>query len=193
MHRTPRFPFLVGPPGHTHALSCCLRTTLLGLILASSIAAPLGAQASEDSGASEPSRASNVVYGELLGSGGGMSLNYERLLGSDWAVRVGLSLIGARGSTGEPTTLYFGMPILVEYFGVGTLRHHLELGVGVTPVVTVNNRYGSVPPVIGAAVLGYRYQDPAGGFMMRAGFTPLFGGDDFSSHLWPGLSLGINF
>lgn len=177
---------------HTGIAGRCRALTLAALLLCPGIAMPSNARASDGQ------RADDVLYVELLGSGGILSVNYERMLGADWALRAGIGWIGATGGTVEPTVVYLGAPLLVEYLGIGTANHHLELGLGLVPTLTLGDEKHAhlvidTPPVIAVGVVGYRYQRPDGGFMLRAGFTPLVGGGDVGFSPWPGLSLGVAF
>lgn len=156
------------------------------------------ARAAADAGADSEPIARNAVYADLVGNGGGPSINYERHLDDRWALRAGLSLAGLSGGDSTPTLTTLGLPLMVSHFGIGSRRHRLELGAGALFTLTLGDtahpNAGQAPPrVLGTLTLGYRYQDPAGGFLFRAGFTPVFGTNPYGFMPWPGLSFGTKF
>lgn len=137
--------------------------------------------------------APNAVYLELLGNGLFYSLNYDRLLTPNVAARVGLSGFGA--ATDSASAGVIATPLMVSYlFGQG--NSHFETGVGLLLAAGgVENVEGfedeSFNGAIGTATIGYRYQRPGGGFVFRAGVTPMF--DTSGIAPWFGLSLGYGF
>ncbi len=142
--------------------------------------------------------ADNVVFFELLGNAGLYSLNYERLLGdSGFGLRAGVS-IGWETATatgaGDSTTHVFAIvPIVASYY-VGSADHKLQLGAGGV-IVTVPRSSDFPTPIVGTAVVAYRYLPHDGGFQFGIGVTP-FVGRFVSGHtfaLWGGLSLGHVF
>jgi len=139
------------------------------------------------------SPSSNGVYFELGGAGLVDSLNYERRLG-DFVGRVGFGgmMIGeaTSGSSGlsgggTTTTYILALPVTVQYLGIGSERHMLELGAGATafhlfsdPSVPTNDRYG----VFGDAIVGYRLVSYGKdmtqthlGFLFRTGLNVIMG------------------
>ena len=140
-----------------------------------------------------PPAAPNAVYVELLGNGGIYSLNYDRLLTSKVAARVGFMGLAAADETGSAGVV--AAPVMVSYlFGEG--NSHFETGVGVMlaagGVVNVEGfENESFSGAVGTATLGYRYQRHGGGFVFRAGLTPLF--DTSGIAPWFGLSFGYGF
>ncbi len=125
--------------------------------------------------------AKNGTYLELLGNGGVFSVNYERFLTSDFSIRAGFA--SYTGETwweelwGNKETTLTTFPILGNYF-LGNGRNRLELGGGVllgTKKVEYtgeddSDRTSTIFDL--TAVVGYRYQDPYGGIILRAGLTP---------------------
>jgi len=120
----------------------------------------------------------------MLGQGGGLTINYDRLLcphnfhKQNLAVRAGIGI-----------TLYaFTVPITLSYL-IG-IKHKVEVGVGML--------YGegggeiSTKEIFPTACIGYRYQNPKAGLIFRMGFTPLF---DPNEGIFPygGMSIGITF
>jgi hypothetical protein len=151
----------------------------------------------------EGPRANNAVYIEGLGNGAAYSINYERLIVDELAFRIGFSYIqfdAPEDSVSDTTTLVMA-PLMLSYYGIGNDRHHLELGLGAvlgyastetsSPAAAST---GSGVGVIGTATVGYRFQPREGGFVFRAGFTPLFAADDaLGFQPWFGVSLGGAF
>jgi hypothetical protein len=151
----------------------------------------------------EAPRANNALYFEGLGNGVAYSVNYERLVVDELAFRVGFSYIefdAPEDSVSDKTTLVM-VPLMLSYYGIGNDRHHLELGLGAvlgyastettSPAAATT---GSGVGVIGTATIGYRFQPREGGFVFRAGFTPLFAADDaLGFQPWFGVSLGGAF
>lgn len=153
--------------------------------------------------------AKNGLYLELIGNGGLYSINYERFLASDFSVRVGFGSYSSETWwdslwSNEETTIT-AVPILGNFF-YGNGNNRLELGAGVllgTQKVKnswVEERNGTSTIFNLTAVVGYRYQNPTGGFIFRAGVTPfiaLKGGEDaFPGEgltLSGGLSVGYAF
>jgi hypothetical protein len=149
--------------------------------------------------------AKNVLYVELLGNGGIYSVNYERFVTDDMNLRLGfdylsLSLTGTDSSgnkaSGSATVLF--IPLMFNYFGVGSLNHKLELGAGPLFVYASgeasslgDQASASGFAVAGTATIGYRYVPHDGGFNFKIGFTPIFGQGGFLP--FGGLGLGAVF
>lgn len=137
----------------------------------------------------EPARTS--AYFELLGNGLLYTVNLDRKFTDKVSGRVGLEVFGA-----------VAVPVMVNYLA-GEGNHRLELGAGPLLVfapadlgaeedgdaLDLNDdaEFGAV----GTATFGYRYQPVNGGFLFRAGFTPLF---SFGGGIpWFGVSFGYAF
>lgn len=153
----------------------------------------------------------NGIFLELAGVGGPYSINYERQLHNNLAVRVGVNYLG-RG---------FLIPASVnKIFGVG--KHHFEIGLGLTfyhsegtagsfsilytrgnpPQVTQQQlEFYSTNVLYLTSFLGYRFQKPDKRFFYRCGFSPLwrFYNMDAESNSvyefipWGGMSVGYRF
>jgi hypothetical protein len=140
---------------------------------------------------SEEREAENALYVEALGAALFYSVNYERLFG-DFSLRAGIGAFATNGST------WLGIPVMVNFLGIGSKKHIFEVGAGVSiqylndssGVLGFNSSPGT-PQVLGVATLGYRLQPPKGGFMFRAGVAPLFGAGAFIP--WPYLAIGASF
>ncbi|MEO8183889.1 MAG: hypothetical protein ABI895_34120 [Deltaproteobacteria bacterium] len=135
--------------------------------------------------------AKNAIYLDLLGPGLLYSINYDREIIPDLAVRIGLSYmsIGASASDGAGTTTsakfsYLAIPITASYLGIGSTSNMLELGGG--PVILNFSGSGLVESsdedVSGGAsattlaltgMAGYRHQPADGGFVFRIGASPM--------------------
>jgi len=152
--------------------------------------------------------AQNSLYVELGGSSLFYSINYERFLQPDVAVRVGFSFISVSASAGtgmdmsSANVTWATVPIMAEYLGLHSGPHALELGAGLdmmyfsgkSSTFEATASASGVTP-IPAANIGYSYSDPRGGFIFRAAYTPLFivTGDQKQMVSWAGLSFGYRF
>ena len=152
--------------------------------------------------------ANNALYVELGGNGGFYTVNYERFLRRDASVRVGLMYMSISASAGSgmdsasANVTWTSIPLMFQYLGVAAGSHALELGGGVNMMYMSGNAStfdstasssGVIP--VGTATLGYRYSDPTGGFVFRAGYTPLFFVTTEVKDIfhWGGLSFGYRF
>jgi hypothetical protein len=152
----------------------------------------------------EKRTAKNAVYLELLGNGGLYSINYERALLDNVTARVGFSYfsVGATAAdgSGQQSSAKISLmtaPIMANYL-VGGKSHNLELGAGALVVYASGEASGGGASssaegvgIAGTATVGYRYQPQDGGFLFKAGFTPLVTESGFQG--WGGLSLGGAF
>ncbi len=140
------------------------------------------------------------VYLEVMGNGRYYSVNYEWLFhdyGMKQGIRGGAGVFPNFLNANRPLCVNG----LVEYVGFWLSRyHHIEWGAGLTyryetysrsetvtgVTITPAPSYDTIPysithtlkstttgPIV-VGRLGYRYQDPNGGLMIRAGWTPLF-------------------
>lgn len=142
-------------------------------------------------------RAENSVYVEGLGAGLLYSVNYERLVIEDLAVRGGFGYWSVTASAGDGTTSASAsssamtIPITASYLGVGSKKHILELGGGMTFLFFSGasrsgaiSASGSGMTFLTDALVGYRLHPVEGaGFNFRVGGMALMG---------KGLSLSSN-
>ncbi|CAN5852419.1 hypothetical protein BH23GEM3_BH23GEM3_03100 [soil metagenome] len=141
--------------------------------------------------AQQPAR--NSAYLELLGNGGLYSLNYERLLGPALGGRLGIMTFQGEGEEGDRVRIVLA-PVMANYLA-GSGPHRLEAGAGpVIAYATGTIREEDIGEFSGFGVaatgtLGYRYHPPAGGFIFRAGLTPLLS----SAGLTPSVGLSIGY
>jgi len=124
----------------------------------------------------------NSVYAEGFGAAVAYSLNYERLVVDQIAVRVGISLFGVHA--GRVESGFIAFPITVSYVGLRSHEHALEIGGGVT---LANSGFDSVHVLsayttgdglepIGVAFMGYRLHPEVGpGLQARVGVMVLAG------------------
>lgn len=139
---------------------------------------------------------SQGVFVEVLGNGLIYSLNYDSRFSQRFdglGGRAGIGYIAMEGT--RLTTI----PVLLNYL-LGNEKHFFEIGIGTTLVAASDNS-GNFGPVgsrergslfIGTMSLGYRLEPIDGGFMFRAGITPLFDSGAFWP-LWPQVSFGYSF
>jgi len=153
--------------------------------------------------------AKTSVYLELLGNGGLFSINVERLLSAKFGAGVGLASWTiseeCEQTFAECEESFLTFPLLGHVlFGRGSSK--LEVGAGLllgrrrfkSTVGEEKDRNETIRDLTG--VLGYRYQQPAGGLLFRIGLTPflaLSGGDDAypddGLFLSGGVSIGYSF
>ena len=144
------------------------------------------------------------VYLELGGSAGIYSLNYDLIFlnfnSFKVGARAGLQLL-KEGYEG--TTMDYFVPITTNFMYAFNQKHHIELGVG-TQIASYEIRsiiseteigFVRKTEALGNATLGYRFQNPEGGFMFRAFYSPFFYQDGvyFRYEHWAGISVGFTF
>ncbi len=132
-----------------------------------------------------PREAKMCLYWELLGNGHFFSLNIERLLGDHVALRAGWGVTGG---------IFMGSVL------AGRGDHLLELGCGPSFGKNNDNRFSLLTLNF---VVGYRYQKPLGGLLLRAGFTPVIFLEDIQNNAFAvrrnrltpkvGVSIGYAF
>jgi hypothetical protein len=138
-----------------------------------------------------PRPAPNSIYVEGLGAGLAYSLNYERLVLDELAVRGGFSYmsIGAsstvNGQTVGASATWMTFPITASYLGIRSSngKHALELGGGATLTYASasasslgSSAEGSGMGVLGTTMAGYRLHPVDGaGFNFRVGLMGLVG------------------
>jgi hypothetical protein len=117
-------------------------------------------------------RVANTLFVEGFGNGKWYSLNYDRLLSSNVALRVGFNFTPA-------------VPVTLSYLLRVSSSDHIELGIGILPT------FGASPALDGTAILGYRYQQPNGGLFIKAAITPFLGTSGIT--WWAGGAIGLTF
>jgi hypothetical protein len=133
--------------------------------------------------------ARNAVYGELGGNGDFLSVNYDRIVYQKAMLKAALR-IGVTGNMfflPEEKGIYPIVP--VEALGmIGRYKKHFEFGLGYTRRFTndpglLQNMYFSR--------IGFRYQQPDGGLVVRVGFTPFLSTE--SNWKTPGVAIVPRF
>ncbi|MBS9523044.1 hypothetical protein KI659_03350 [Litoribacter alkaliphilus] len=140
---------------------------------------------------------SQGVFVEVLGNGLLYSVNYDTRFSQSmngFGGRAGIGYIAIEGV--RLTTV----PLLVNYL-FGHEKHFFEVGIGATIVAgsaETDNGFGPVGErdrasgAFGTMSIGYRLEPTDGGFLFRAGITPVFDSTVFWP-LWPQLSFGYAF
>lgn len=148
-------------------------------------------------GQEEKDGSNHGVFVEFLGNGLFYSVNYDTRFSKKvdgLGGKVGFGYIGVDGDH------YSTFPFLANYLK-GKEGHYFEMGVGANFLVADIKNGGGVgesPEIAkwegwsGSMSLGYRYQPVDGGFLFRAGITPMFKKDEFRP-FWPQISVGYAF
>jgi len=134
--------------------------------------------------------AQNKIYGELLGSGFGISANYERCIWQDDAVS-----INARIGIGT-AILINALPIFGFNACLGKGESKFEIGVNALRVFSIDLLDGNQNTSMYAnPIVGYRYESREG-FLFRFAFTPFLNPNpntEFPFFPWLGISFGGAF
>ena len=134
----------------------------------------------------------HAVFGELFGTGGFGTLNYDRRFrpGNDgFGFRVG---IGSGPRLVEDDTGYLTIPVYLNHI-LGKGRSGLETAVGLTPLIAFKELQND-PQIRTYPFLhvGYRMQPLEKGLLLRIGWTPNIHDGRFDAR-GAGLSLGYSF
>lgn len=139
---------------------------------------------------------SQAVYVEVLGNGLIYSFNYDTRFGQSIKGLGGRAGIGHLAIDGSRLTTF---PFLINYL-FGKDKHYFEVGAGAT-LITASTNSSDFGPIgsrekgstfIGTMSFGYRLEPQQGGFLFRAGITPIFDRTSFFP-FWPQVSLGYAF
>ncbi|MCL6259656.1 hypothetical protein M3O96_11175 [Aquiflexum sp. TKW24L] len=148
-------------------------------------------------GQEEKEGSNHGVFFEFLGNGIFNSLNYDTRFTKKvdgFGGKVGFGYAPVDGGQ------YFSFPFMVNYL-LGKNGHYFEVGAGANYMVAdYRNGGGNIGSLeiaqwegwSGNMSLGYRYQPVDGGFLFRAGITPMFIKDEFIP-FWPQISIGYAF
>ncbi len=138
---------------------------------------------------------SQSVYLEVMGNGLTYSLNYDTRFGKSLKGLGGRAGIGYMGIDGYTLTT---VPIIVNYL-FGRDKHYFEVGAGATLLAaSADSNFGPIDSkekgstFIGTMSFGYRLEPQEGGFLFRAGITPIFDRSSFFP-FWPQVSFGYAF
>ena len=173
------------------------RPSLFSILLWGTISISMLSAVSNKAHAQSARTDHNSVYLELLGNGVFFSINYDRMFSQSIGGRVGFSYAELDDEDGEGNVFVTFVPVVANYL-VGKGKHKLEIGLGALVVFASRDFFGfggtsavDNSGVFGTGTFGYRLQPPDGGFVFRAGFTPIFSAKKLS--LWGGLSFGYAF
>lgn len=166
------------------------------LILILLLAGTVSAQESRQLDTYEPGIRAQSFYFELFGPGATYSFNYDTRFQNTLnglGGRVGLSYIAVDGNG------VFSAPVMLNYL-LGKEGTYFEIGLGGTYISFSSDESAEDNDVLfiddssifGTMVFGYRKQPVDGGFMFRAGLSPMFGQGNFIPY-YPYLSLGYTF
>ncbi len=125
---------------------------------------PVTAQGDTTEAPSDFSRTSFFL--ELGGNALSYSLNVDHFVSRQISLRAGISVNPSFFST------IVVAPIMVNYLA-GQNNHFLELGIGVLLGSAVTSTETGGGGLLPAMTIGYRWQPTYGGFLFRAGFTPI--------------------
>ena len=147
--------------------------------------------------------AAKSVYFEL-GGAGIASVNYDMRLQKKedgLGFRAGIGGFAIRyddGNGGYERDGILTVPLEVNYLLGKDNRHYFEVGAGAT-IVNISNKSSSINyddetfnGTFGHLYFGYRLQPANGGFLFRAGITPIFGKGYFIPY-YAGVSFGYKF
>ncbi len=148
--------------------------------------------------------AKNSFFVEGLGAGFFYSINYERLINKDFGLRVGAEYAPLQSTWSAFDDYVISCPILVNYMGLRSGSHALELGGGASVSYSAGKSLLAVEPgleMYGLGVVGYRFQPTSEGFQFRIGVTTFLGKDvshkledgDRNFLIWPHMSFGWSF
>lgn len=135
----------------------------------------------------------NAAYIEIGGNVVVPSINYERRWNDLWAWRVGFTYVSSKTEGSNENDTAFGVPLMINRISAPQSNHHFETGLGVVLITGEDEGFNDefdedFSGAFGTLTVGYRYQKPAGGFVFRAGFTPVFDTEDILP--WAGVSFG---
>jgi len=135
------------------------------------------------------SGAMNKIYGELLGSGFGISANYERCVWQDGKVS-----LSARIGIGS-AILINALPILGFNACLGKGESKFEVGINALRVYSIGILEDDYTSLYINPIVGYRFEGRKG-FLFRFAFTPFLNTDpntSFPFFPWLGFSFGGAF
>ncbi len=147
--------------------------------------------------------APNAIYLEILGSGLVPSINYDRMIGNSFAVRVGvgylpLGTVVSDSADGPISASITTVPVGLSWFPFSgpnsAPASKLEIGVSAFYANVVAKSFSNTAAGSGigfGGILGYRLEPSDGGFLLRVALTPW----DLLNHfqMYGGISLGWCF
>ena len=144
------------------------------------------------------SQAAKSVYAEL-GGPGLVSANFDMRFNNKedgLGFRVGIGGFSLNTSYSGGGTRIFTLPLGLTYLLGKDQKNYFEIGAGITPVFSSHD-YGysstdEFTSTFGHLYFGYRLQPLKGGFLFRAGITPVFANGYFIPY-YAGISFGYKF
>ena len=141
---------------------------------------------------SDTTKRAQNVYFELLGPGILYSANYDTRFSKR---QDGLGIRGGVSYTNIDDLSIFSLPVQLNYL-LGKNGRYFEMGFGATYATGGGDIFGedngNESTVFGTMTFGYRRQPVEGGFMFRAGVSPIITQGSFIPY-WPYLSFGYSF
>jgi hypothetical protein len=144
--------------------------------------------------------ATHTVFGEALGPGIIGSLNYDKILfvtdKSVYSARVGIATRYYEVYTNKKAFEY-DFPLMLNRWNNPNKKNHFETGIGAFMYWGFNG--DSLRTTRGVfwglnCFVGYRFQKPEGGWMVRVGWSPFY---DIKEHwliwYWIGGGIGYTF
>ena len=167
----------------------CIRPRLPAILIAGTVlalfaAAPARAESS-DAMADSTFQPQGTFHIELLGSAVLYSLNYDYRWTRYAAVRGGFEAWGSSAGAA------FAFPLTASALIGGRGKGSFEIGGGPVFLAGTGEFQDFESEVIFSTFIAFRLQPPEGGFFMRAGLGPVFGGGEWI--IWPALSFGYSF
>ena len=147
----------------------------------------------------------NTIYVELGGNAILYSINYDRLFNISNKFKLS-SRLGIHYTNKVPLQYYRTFCIPVEVSGLYSFfgrKHFIEIGTGLSYFNSYDRITNHTEDILIVALrLGYRFQNPEGGFFFKLGFVPLYDwlvinpDPAVPHHTWlfsGGLGLGYTF
>ncbi len=148
-------------------------------------------------------KGTHTFFGEGFGPGGVYSINYDKILFSTekalYSIRIGTSGYYREVDTNKKA-LSIGFPLMFNRLKPQkNINHNFEIGAG------IGTRWAHYGDELTKTVkrrlffglfgfIGYRYQKPTGGLMLRAGWNPVYSiFDDWFLWYWPAFGIGYSF
>ncbi len=183
-----------------------IRLILIGFVLVL-LTLPFQALAQK---AAETFSARNAVSVEFGGSSGRYAINYSKIFHQKGKLKLNASAgfsMWRNEKLDSRTSWLPVIPLELSAF-YGKSNHHLEIGLGITSLLStsfelVSGTFEFRDKVVYDAFIplrvGYRYQKPEGGFFFRVGYTPIIdfpprtGGNWSFNPYHAGVSFGKSF
>lgn len=136
-------------------------------------------EAQRDANVNRSSSITKSIFIELDGTGGMISVNYDRRLRpgtKGWGFRagVGQGMFNTNDNINDNFfSNYISFPVSLNYI-IAYRGHGFESGVGVTPEIEVGKNPGPAVTALGTLNLGYRLQPLGSRLLVRMAWTPVY-------------------